>query len=356
MKREISASGILVVPMHSRVYVFDPTAADELSRVRGIGRYLQTLHENFQTEFTFVDQVAKINPASIFINPFFNPLTPPLTMQRIAEQQIAVIHDLIPLKYPQHFPIGIRGRLFLFLNKQTFRHYNLIITDSEASKADIIRLFTLNSDRVRVVYPTTISSYFDKPQISPTESHNLPPFSYYIYVGDATWNKNLVTIARAIQLADVKCIFVGNVFTKKFSPSDLRNTWLLELRKFQEITKNDRRFVFPGFVNDADLRSLYGNAIGNILISRDEGFGLSYLEAATCGVPTVAASTSIQKEIAAGAASFSDPDSVEQIRDALLLLKNNREIRDRIGLAAKKRSTSFRPEIFKKNLLEAIDY
>ena len=53
--------------------------------------------------------------------------------------------------------------------------------------------------------------------------------NYVLYVGDATWNKNLVNIARAIKLADVHCVFVGKVFQtntqiggrKTFSESQL---------------------------------------------------------------------------------------------------------------------------------------
>src|SRR3990170_8768288 len=99
-----------------KVTVFDPTIQDDKSKVRGIGRYLQILRENFKDEFTFTSNIGfwKLGFGnwdleignSVFINPFFNLLQPPLTMLRMAKKQVAVIHDLIPLKYPTHFPVG----------------------------------------------------------------------------------------------------------------------------------------------------------------------------------------------------------------------------------------------------------
>ena len=116
----------------NKVFVYDPTLKDKQSSVRGIGRYLQILKENFADEFEFVSNLSSriYNPRSIFVNPFFNFLQPPLTFRRIARKQIAVIHDLIPLKYPAHFPAGIKGSIYILSNKLALKNYDLIITDS----------------------------------------------------------------------------------------------------------------------------------------------------------------------------------------------------------------------------------
>jgi hypothetical protein len=48
--------------MNQFVFVFDPTASDKLSAVRGIGRYLQILKENF-ADWKFTDQIGNCLPA-----------------------------------------------------------------------------------------------------------------------------------------------------------------------------------------------------------------------------------------------------------------------------------------------------
>src|SRR3989344_5259086 len=99
------------------VIIFDPTVRDEQSKVRGIGRYLQTLKETFVNitkedaqpintgggyqitpdhpvtlYFKFVADTKLIQKDSIFIQPFFNPIQKPLFWGKKARKQIAVIH------------------------------------------------------------------------------------------------------------------------------------------------------------------------------------------------------------------------------------------------------------------------
>jgi glycosyltransferase involved in cell wall biosynthesis len=46
--------------------------------------------------------------------------------------------------------------------------------------------------------------------------------------------------------------------------------------------------VTPGFVGDDDLRQVVAGASALVLPSRDEGFGLTVLEALAAGTPVVA--------------------------------------------------------------------
>ena len=144
----------------NKVFVYDPTASDKLSAARGVGRYLQILKENFP-DWVFTNNltIEQFNNDSILINPFFNFLQPPLIRRRITNKQIAVIHDIIPLKYPSHFPAGIRGNINIFLNKLTLKNYDLIITDSEASKLDIVKILQIDEKKVRVTYPCLPKSF-----------------------------------------------------------------------------------------------------------------------------------------------------------------------------------------------------
>lgn len=294
----------------SAVFVFDPTASDSQSAVRGIGRYLQILKENFPN-WIFTNQLQKVNQESVFINPFFNFIQPPLTIKRIARKQIAIIHDLIPLKYPSHFPIGLKGKLNIFLNKISLRNYNEIVTDSEASRHDIITILKISASRVKVIYPSLpkIFTTNKQPRVTP------PPSPFCLYVGDATWNKNLVNLARAIKIINVTAIFVGKAFTQK--NNSLNHPWQKELKEFLKETKGDKRFIFPGFVSDKKLINFYRQARLNVLVSRDEGFGLSYLEAASQKTPSVLADIPVFHEIAGENALFANPEDPYDIANQI---------------------------------------
>ena len=373
--------------MQKKIFVYDPTLKDEKSAVRGIGRYLQIFKESFGESWIFTDDVGRISADSIFVNPFYNFLKFPLTLKRIAKKQIAVIHDLIPLKYPSYFPAGIKGSIYILLNKLALKNYDLIITDSEASKKDIVEILKIKNQKVKIIYPCLPKSFLKLKieNLDLNENWKLKiENSYCLYVGDATWNKNLVNIARAIKIANVTCVFVGKVFGKvakvaseeALREADCRDNrqslaeeecheqqnlpqishpWQAELNEFIKLTKNDKRFIFAGFVPDKELIKLYQQARCNILVSRDEGFGFSYLEAAFQVCPSVLSNISVLKEIAGeNNALFADPNDPHQIANAIGELYFNHDIRNNLGFKAQQRSKYFSQEKFKTRWQAAI--
>lgn len=350
------------------VFVFDPTEKDSLSKVRGVGRYLQIFRENFP-DWTFTGNFEEIPKDSVFINPFFNFLQPQ-NPQRVSNFQVAVIHDLIPLKYPRHFPAGIRGTLMVRANKKHLKNYDLFVTDSNASKNDIVEKLLVDERKVKVAYPTLLK-IFSKSKFPKYETPNT---EYCIYVGDATWNKNLVNIAKAIKQADVTCVFVGRAFQEAKTSVfyDLRGAqrsehahgvkkgmssihpWQKELYEFLELSHGDPRFIFPGFVSDEDLISLYRNAVANILVSRDEGFGFSYVEAASQKIPSVLSDIPVLKEISDDAALFCDPENPKDIAEKISRMFSDKDIRNTLAQESKERSSFFSPARFKDGIYSAI--
>lgn len=325
------------------IYVFDPTEKDALSKVRGIGRYLQLLKENFSGKFIFTANVSHIPFNSIFINSFFNFLQTPLLMKKISQKQVAIIYDLIPLKYPQHFPTGLRGKINIFLNKLALKNYDLIITDSFTSKKDIVQILHIPENKVKVVYPC-LPRTFLKFKI---ENSKLKIENFCLYVGDATWNKNLVNLAKAIKLGNVPCVFVGNVF-KIQDPLLLNHPWQQSLKDFFILTKDDERFVFKGFITDQELIKLYQQALINILVSNDEGFGFSYLEAASQGCPSILSNTPTLKEISNGKCLLVDPNNPKDITSKIKILTGDVKLKGKLSFEALERSKYFSSEKFQK--------
>ncbi|GAB4219672.1 MAG: hypothetical protein Fur009_6920 [Candidatus Microgenomates bacterium] len=334
--------------MKTQIAVFDSTASDSQSKVRGVGRYLKILKENFP-QWTFSSNIKHLT-SNVFINPFFNFLQPPLTLKRLAKKQIAVIHDLIPLKYPHHFPAGIRGNFNIFLNKLALKNYDLIITDSFASKKDIVQILNWPEDKIKVIYPCLSKTFINQKNNNLTikQFNNL---NYCLYVGDATWNKNLVNLVQAIKIANVSCVFVGKIFEKNFI-NEINNPWNKELKQFLKETKNDKRFVFKGFVNDDELAFLYKNASVNLLLSRDEGFGFSYLEAANFKTPSIISDIPVLNEISNNQGVLkADPENPNDIADKIIEIYFDKKKREKLGQQAFLRSQFFSSKKFKSQFL-----
>jgi glycosyltransferase involved in cell wall biosynthesis len=75
-----------------------------------------------------------------------------------------------------------------------------------------------------------------------------------------------------------------------------------------------------GFVDEAQLRWLYGNGVGFVLPSLLEGFGLPPIEAAQRALVSMVSRGGAQEEAIGGAAVLVDPEDVSSIRDGLMRL------------------------------------
>jgi len=386
------------------ITVYDPTATDEKSRVRGVGRYFSTLKEaflaitdgrikNFESVasefrttsiepkekpiFQYLANPIEAKKEHIFLNPFFNPILKNVKTGRKSVKKIAVIHDLIPLKYPKNFPVGIKGKIYQFFNKRSAKKFDLIITDSKESKKDILKKYKIEEKKIKVLYPT-VSKIFT-PHLNPgdpAKQHSHPfhknanksvaeftqlPLSkisknpklqnlkdYVIYVGDATWNKNLPILAKAIKMANITCVCVGQVFTAQndAKKGSQIHPWQKSLFEFMKYTEKDNRFIFPGFVSDIELLQLYRNASLNILLSRDEGFGLSYIEAGFMSTPSILSDIPIFHEIAGDAAEFVPLDDPKKIAQTIVEVFYDRTRHEKMSIKAFDRAQEFHPDRF----------
>jgi len=109
------------------------------------------------------------------------------------------------------------------------------------------------------------------------------------------------------------------------------------------------RVKFLGRVSDADLPALYACADVFAMCCRDrwrgreaEGFGIVFLEAAACGVPAVAGLSGGSHEAVADRETgfVVAPRDVGATRDAIIRLVGDRELRDRMGDAARRRAVA----------------
>ncbi|MCA9371757.1 glycosyltransferase family 4 protein [Candidatus Woesebacteria bacterium] len=355
------------------IVIYDPTQQDEHSKVRGVGRYVQLLKLYFNNAWQFTGDVQQADKKSLFIQPFFNPIGPSQKTKPKGVKNIAIIHDLIPLTYPLYFPLGLRAKWSLYWNKQHIKRFDLVVTDSLESKKDIVSYFKIDERRVHVVYPTVLPIYL--PHLDTIQGHRHPfhkqndqtvfEFSplnidaflpesvkqqtqaFIVYVGDATWNKNLPTLARAIKMANVPCVFVGNVFSKMQKLAAVKpHPWQKSLLEFTKLAESDKRFIFPGYVSDVELMALYKYARANILISHNEGFGFSFIEAGYMSTPSILSNIPIFHETAGNAALFVNQLDPKNIANAIIQLFYDAVSREKMSIEAFDRAQQYNPNNF----------
>lgn len=336
--------------MQPSIVILDPTGNDRLSAFRGGGRYVQMAREALGNTVRFVSDLSEVQKDDTLIVPFWFPFQKPLLTKRICTRQFLIIFDVIPLKYPNHFPIGLKGHMNLFLNKRSLSVYDGLITISEHAKRDIQGLLPIGNKPIHLLSPYTIDVLKKKDSGQLTIDNKKLPSKYLLYVADVNWNKNLPTIARAIKLAGVPCVFAGKVFEARNQAEALASTnaWLASYKEFLKEVGDDDRFIFPGYVSDGQLASLYQHATANILVSHDEGFGMSYIEAGSNHCPSILSDTPIFHEIAESAVLFADANNQHDIAEKIKELWNDEKLRNSLARKALIQSQTFSKERFKR--------
>lgn len=98
------------------------------------------------------------------------------------------------------------------------------------------------------------------------------------------------------------------------------------------------RVEFLGFVDESEKIELFRKSWVHVLTSPKEGWGISNLEAAACGTPTVASDApGLRDSVVDGETGFLVPHGdVEALADRLASLLQDRELRERLAAGARR--------------------
>src|SRR3989338_10434975 len=175
----------------------DTGAITSLDQNRGIGVYAEQLIKRLPQYFKVVNKKPQLTHCLVF--KLF------LRSRQWATPTVVTIHDLIPLKYPQAYPPGLRGRLKWWRQKLKLRQAAGIITDSQASKQDIIKFTGIDAERIHVVYLAADEIF------KPVKAVNqlALPDKFVLYVVDFNWNKNVVSLTKACLELHYPLVVVG---------------------------------------------------------------------------------------------------------------------------------------------------
>lgn len=285
---------------------------NKLSAIRGVGSYQQMLQEAIKKYGLEQNLYLDDDNPDIYLITDFNFFLPIKTRPKL--RQIAIIHDLIPIKYPRHFPIGIKGKIIWWQNRRQLRRLAGIITDSHTVKQELMNLLSLKANQIEVVYPASKQIFEQHRQAEKPDFAQRLPKEFFLYTGDITWNKNLPRLARAIKQLNKPLVLAGKALINQKQKS---HPWLQSYFEFIKETANNHNFIFLGYVTDQELLWLYQNAKVLALPSLAEGFGLTWLEASWQGTTAVVGKDELTKEIMGNAAFYCDPHSEDSIAKAL---------------------------------------
>ena len=254
-----------------------------------------------------------------FASPLF-PTTP----------TVVTVHDLIPMLLPAYRG-SILVRLYTLLVAVAAKRADIVLTDSEASKWDIVHLLDIPSERVRVIYLAADDIYqpvLDEHRLAGIRRKYGLPASYLLYLGGFDQRKNVPTLLKAFaQLAKdsrigdwrVSLVVAGQLpdYGLDLAIQAKRSDFFPDPRPIVQELGIGERVVFTGWVPEEDKPALYSGARALIFPSLYEGFGLPPLEALACGTPVIASNRGSLPEIVGDGGLLLEPDDVEGLTAAM---------------------------------------
>lgn len=219
-----------------------------------------------------------------------------------AVPQVTVVHDVIPLAFPEAYPR--QQWYFRRLVPAVLRGSAAVVADSEATARDVGRFFGLDRRRVRVV-PVGCDVERFTPQGPIIDDGGLP---YVLWVGNVLPHKNLPRLIRAFALLKEPPLRLVLAVSGRAS----RVAALAALAK-----ETGARVELRPYVPEDELPAWYRGARAVALPSLAEGFGLPALEAMACGTPVIAANVSAIPEVVGSAALLVDPLDVAGMSEAI---------------------------------------
>jgi glycosyltransferase involved in cell wall biosynthesis len=199
------------------------------------------------------------------------------------------VHDAMYATSPQLFPSWKRA-IFNRLFRWSGSRATLVVTPTEASKAEIVRHYAIDPAKIHVLPAANLCDFGPAPDPSQTGAvlagfRVHPP--YVIFLGATERNKNIHVLLDAFaEFAQAQPAW-QLVLVGKWR-AETRGGYVEELERQMSALGIRDKVVVTGWVTNQQRRLLLGGAAMLVFPSSAEGIGLPPIEAMACGVPVIA--------------------------------------------------------------------
>jgi glycosyltransferase involved in cell wall biosynthesis len=217
-------------------------------------------------------------------------------------RNVMIVHDAAVLRAPAAYsrPYSLWHRS---VGVACMRRALRVLTVSEFSRRELIRLAKLDPERVSVIHggvDERFSPEADDQRAARELGLDAP---YVLTVATDDRRKNLESLgesSRRLRALGIELVWAGDSRPYFAAGGGIPGARML------------------GYVKDELMPGLYRGARAFVLPSRYEGLGLTCLEAMACGTPVVASDRAALPETCGDAALLVDPDDPTAVADAVV--------------------------------------
>jgi glycosyltransferase involved in cell wall biosynthesis len=268
-----------------------------------------------------------IKKLDIFHSPF-DPI--PDQINQISHiKKFITIHDLIPVLYPNFFPVK-GGNQTVLKVLSSLNPDSWIFCVSQSTKNDLCNYSkVVDPQKVLVTYLAACDLFYPcyshRKNLDVRVKYGIPDAPYILSLSTFEPRKNIDSV--------IRCFF-KLIEQEKNSHLNLvlvgTKGWKYD-KIFAEILSNPQlknRVIITGYVDNEDLATIYSNATAFVYLSFYEGFGLPPLEAMQCGTPVITSNNSSLPEVVGDAGILIDPTDNDGLCNAFLNIENHSSLRD----------------------------
>ena len=251
------------------------------------------------SELALAHHVACLQPdIALSTSPFegvFNPAVPLLPISSQNFPVGCIFYDAIPFRFPSKY-LNSNG-LNRYYNRRLSLHrkFDFMLAISEFSQREA-------EDLVPEVPVATIDAGISEDFLrltkglgqSTTTARHQSTENYLLYVGALDWRKNVAGVVEAFALLPSSLKHNLQFYLAGDAPAQMKLD-ISDLWKKRALPDGNLKIL--GHVSDVALVELYVKARAVIQPSLMEGFGLTALEAMSCGAPVIAASAGALPEV-----------------------------------------------------------
>ena len=250
---------------------------------------------------------------------------------------VVIVHDVIPFLHPEWYTPTMGDRIRRHITSALDRA-DMVVTISDSSRGDILRLRAVAAERVRTI-PGTVDPIFDHAaDLSGWESlksrYGIKD-RFILFVGMFEPRKNITGLCQAYgklkktMKSEHQLVLVGS------------KGWMYEDIS-EEISKGSPDDVIvTGYLPDEELALFYREADVFVYPSFYEGFGLPPLEAMACGTPVITSNSSSLPEVVGDAGIMVDPNDVDGLANAIYSVLSDANLRNEMSRKGLERAKLF---------------
>jgi len=281
----------------------------------------------------------KNNCTHLFCTDFFLPYFKKWNGTHL--KTIAVLHDAFFWESPEHYN-AIWLKLFHLIGVPAAKKANLLIVPTQYAKSRILSFEKFDPLKIIVVHEAAKTL----PLLTAPNDHlkGLAPYlvnqKYFLHVGVFEKRKNITTLLEAFAIVyksnpHFKLVLVGNTPVKqKLNDEPNINTCIKKLQI-------ENAVIRLGYLDAANLASIYQCAFAYVFPSLNEGFGLPVLEAFNAGLPIICSNNSALPEVAGEAALYFDPNNANELAQCMQQVIDNATLKQHLIEKGKQKLSHF---------------